>query len=101
MDANSRASATRFYKDLSLLMFDDVVDLELCKFMFRVNRKDNPSSIVNFYSNYGHDYNTRFSKESQYDERVNFQIVRDSFLCLAPQKYSRLSVNLKNSPLIK
>ena len=42
MKANSRASATRFYKDFSLLMFDDVVDLELCKFMFRVNRKDIP-----------------------------------------------------------
>ena len=101
MKANSRASTDTFYKDLSILNFDNVVNLELCKFMYRVNRKEIPPNIIKFFSNYQHEYGTRHHQEFQYDKKRNFKVVEDSFLSLAPSRYSRLSMNVRNSPSIK
>ena len=101
MKANSRASTAEFYRDLSILKFDDVVNLELCKFMYRVNRKEIPPNVIKFFSSYQHDHITRHSQESQYNQKRNFVVVNESFLSMAPQKYSRLSVNIRNSPSIK
>ena len=56
MKANSRASTANFYKDLSILKFDDIVNLELCKFMFRVNRNEIHPNVTRFFNNYQHDY---------------------------------------------
>ena len=101
MKANSRASTANFYKDLSILKFDDIVNLELCKFMFRVNRNEIPPNVTKFFNNYQHDYRTRYNHESKFDQRRNFQIVNESFLSVAPHNFSRLSVNVRNSPSVK
>ena len=63
--------------------------------------KEIPTNIIRFFSNYQHKYGTRYNQESQYDKKRNFKVVEDSFLSLAPSRYSRLSVNIKNSPSIK
>ena len=90
MKADYRASTDQFYKDLGILKVDHIIKLELSKLMYSINKGTVPLNVANVFNTQNHIYNTRFCSELRYQEHRQFSIMNNSFICLAPQIFSKI-----------
>jgi len=98
---NYNESTQPYMKDLKILSVENLITFELCKFMYQVSHKIIPTEIVSIFGRPEHQYPTRFNQEPQFSQQRNFDDLSKSFLCKAPNQYSMLSTDLKDSSNIK
>ena len=87
---------SKLYKELGILKFDDLVDNELNKFMYKTLNKLNPNCISNIFSYRSKKYNTRNQHLPQIAPHQT-NLFNKSFLNQAIICFSRLPEQLKNS----
>ena len=92
-----RSSISKSYNDLKILKLQSLNELEVAKFMYRVNNKTAPTSLLNIFDHTSHDHGTRHKDDPQYSERRNFQDMRNSFICKGPELWSHLPLDTRNS----
>ena len=84
------------FKNLNFLKLEDILDLELSKFMYSLHHKSLPGAIMDFYTNPTHSYNTRRAQDPHVLNKCNCNCYTNSFLYRGPSVWSKNSPELKN-----
>lgn len=81
-----------------ILKFDDIVKLEMLKFMYNYSKNNLPSPLMNLFNENRdyHDYNTRHAADPR-SESYRYKIANESFLSKGPVYWSKLPPNVTSS----
>ena len=97
-NASYNSSTDPIFKKYDILKLEDLIQLELSKFMYKFVRKTLPSPLLNLFqtNNQVHNYNTRGANNARTQHHTS-SIYHKSFLAQGPQSWSLLPNVVKNS----
>ena len=101
-NANYNEHSAPLFKDLSILNISDLIESDLCKFMYKFDRNMLPSRLNNLLTrSYElHGYSTRYNQDPISIAR-KMAALDHSFLAKAPNVWKNLNKDIKQSKSIK
>ena len=87
------------YKNNKIIKLDDLIELELAKFMYKFVEKSLPMPLLQLFTSNEqvHNYNTRGRQDARTMQHES-SIFSKSFLARAPSVWTQLAQNLKQKP---
>ena len=97
-NVSSHAPTNPIVKQYRILKLDDIVELELSKFAYRLTHNLLPKPVSNLFNRGAdyHQYNTR-NRNNPIVSRHKYALYNKSFLCRTPVVWAELPIDLKSS----
>ena len=85
-------------KKYKILKLDDLIQLELAKFMYKFTKRELPDPLLGLFQTGSqfHNYSTR-GRDYAVMPKNKKEIINKSFLCRGPATWATLSTELRNS----
>ena len=86
----------KFCKEFKILKLDDMIELELCKFMYKIKHRTLPEKLLNSFEIQPRPYNTRNAYTPQISQHSS-TLYNQSFLTKSNIHFIRLPEKIKNA----